>query len=303
MVKNQDMTLKAALFMVFLCIIFGGNAVAIKFSLTGLGPFTAAAVRFSMASLALYLWARYKNVPIGLTRKQLGLILVQGCLFSLQLSCFYLGLKRTTASHGALIVNVVPFLVLILAHYFIPGDRITLKKGLGIALGFLGVVQLFFDRPDLNADLHLGDLIMLGAVVAWSVSVIYLKRIIGQFNAIQVTLYPMAMGIPIFFLGGLAWDDPMVFSVTPLVIHALVFQSLVTTAFGFLAWNAMLREFGATAQHSFLFIIPLAGVFFGVMILDEPVTPHLLGSIAFIVSGIIVVNLRKRKPPPLIQIP
>ena len=302
MVKNADMTLKASLFMVCLCTIFGGNGVAIKYSLTGLGPLTSAGIRFSMGSLVLYLWARYRGIPLALTRKQMGLILIQGCLFSLQCSCFHIGLNRTTVSHGALISNVVPFLVLILAHFFIPGDRITLKKGLGIFLGFLGVVLLFFDRPDLNADLQSGDLIVLGAVVSWSVSAIYLKRIIHQFNAVQVTLYPMMIGIPMFFLGGFAWDDPMVISITPLVINALLFQSIVTTSFGFVAWNTMLSEFGATAQHSFLFIIPLSGVFFGVMLLDEPVTAYLLGAVGLILTGIMVVNMRKRKVPPLMNI-
>ncbi|RLB88533.1 MAG: EamA/RhaT family transporter, partial [Deltaproteobacteria bacterium] len=47
--------------------------------------------------------------------------------------------------------------------------------------------------------------------------------------------------------------------------------------------------------HSFIFIIPLSGVFLGVMILNEPVTPHLLASIGFVVAGILVVNIRKRK--------
>ena len=304
MVKNADMTLKASLCMVGLCTIFGGNGVAIKYSLTGLGPFTSAGIRFSLAGLVLLLWARHKQIPLALNRKQLGLILVQGCLFSVQLSCFHIGLNRTTASHGALISNVVPFLVLILAHFFIPGDRITLKKALGMVLGFLGVVLLFFDRPDLNTDLRSGDLIILAASVSWSVSVIYLKRIIEHFNTLQVTLYPMMIGIPVFFLGGLAWDDPMIRAFTLPVIHALLFQSVITTAFGFVAWNTMLREFGATAQHSFIFIIPLSGVFFGVVLLDEPVTGHLLASIVLILAGIMVVNMRKkRRLPPLIQIP
>lgn len=302
MVKNADMTLKASLFMVLLCTIFGGNGVAIKYSLTGLGPFTSAGIRFSLASLVLFVWARIQHIPLGLTRRQMGLILIQGFLFSIQGSCFHIGLVRTTVSHGALISNVVPFLVLILAHCFIPGDRITLKKGLGIFLGFLGVILLFFDRPDLNADLQSGDLILLGAVVSWSFSAIYVKRIIHQFNAVQVTLYPMMIGIPIFFLGGLAWDEPMVVAVTPLVVHSLLFQSVITTAFGFVAWNTLLSEFGATVQHSFLFIIPLSGVFFGVMLLDEPVTGHLMGAICFILTGIMVVNMRKKKIPPLMSI-
>ncbi len=295
--KNEDMTVGAALCMVVLCIIFGGNTVAIKYALTGLGPFTTAGTRFCVAGFCLFLWATYKKIPLGLTPKQTALIFIQGCLFSFQLSCFHVGLSRTTASHGTLIVNVVPFMVMILSHFFIPADRITLKKVFGIALGFTGVVLLFFDRPDLDADIHSGDLMVLGAVMCWSVSIVFLKRIIDGFNTIQVTLYPMVIGVPFFFVGAVIWDDPMVTSVTPLVVNALLFQALVTTCVGFVAWNAMMRRYGATAQYSFLFIVPLAGVFFGVWLLGEPVTRYLLGSVIFIVAGITVVNVKKRKKP------
>lgn len=287
------MTFGVALIMTLLCIVFGGNTVAIKFALTGLGPFTLAGSRFCLAALTLILWAKYKKIPLGLTPKQAGLILIQGCLFTCQLSCFHLGLSRTTASHGTLIVNVVPFLVLILSHFFIPGEKITLKKTFGIALGFSGVVLLFFDRPDLNADLRSGDLIILCAVTIWSASIVYLKRIIDHFNTIQVTLYPMIIAVPIFYAAGMIWDAPMVTGITPLVVGAVLFQAIITTCIGFVAWNSLLREYGATALYSFLFIVPLAGVFFGITLLDEPITGHLLGAVVLIIVGISVVNLKR----------
>ncbi len=289
------MTLRASVFTIFLCLLFGGNAVAIKLGFTGLGPFTSAGIRFSMAAIALLLWAWYKKIPLALDPTQRFPILIQSVLFTFQLSCFHLGLTKTTASHGALISNVLPFVVLILAHFFIPGDRITLKKSLGIFLGFLGVLLLFFDKTDLSSDLQKGDMIVLCAVLSWGISAVFVKRIIAGFHVVQITLYPMIFGIPFLFLMGMIWDDPMVISVTPTVVKALLFQSLVTTAFGFVAWNTMLQRFGATALHSFIFIIPLSGVFLGVMILKEPVTPYLLASIGFILAGILVVNIRKRK--------
>jgi len=294
-VKNNDMTPRASVFTIFLCLLFGGNAVAIKLGFTGLGPFTSAGIRFSMASVALVLWAWYKKIPLALARNQRIPIFIQSCLFTFQLSCFHLGLARTTASHGALISNVLPFVVLVLAHFFIPGDTITLKKSMGIILGFMGVLLLFFDAPTLNSDLQKGDIIVLCAVLCWGISAVFIKRIIAGFHVIQITLYPMIFGIPFLFLMGFMWDDPMVLSVTPTVVKALLFQALVTTAFGFVAWNTMLQRFGATALHSFIFIIPLSGVFLGVMILKEPVTPYLIASIGFIVAGILVVNIKKRK--------
>lgn len=297
------MTLRASVLTIFLCLLFGGNGVAMKLGFTGLGVFTSAGIRFSLAAVALFAWAWYKKIPLALDRDQRLPILIQSCLFTFQLSFFHLGLSRTTASHGALITNILPFVVLILAHFFIPGDKITLKKSVGIFLGFIGVLLLFFDAPALDSDLQKGDILVLCAVLVWGTSAVFIKRIIQGFHVVQITLYPMIFGIPFLFLGGLLWDDPMVLAVTPTVIKALLFQSLVTTAFGFVVWNTLLQRFGATALHSFIFIIPLSGVFLGVMILKEPVTPHLLASIGFVVAGILVVNIRKRKKVLLFPIP
>ncbi len=224
-------------------------------------------------------------------------MLILSAIFIVQLSCFYLGLGKTTASHGALIANILPFIVLILAHFFIPGDNISFKKGIGITLGFVGVLFLFFDEQDLTGELKKGDLLVLLAVFMWSSSAVFVKRIISEYNVVQITIYPMIFGTPLFFLFGLLWDDQMIRMINPTVIKAILYQSIVTAAFGFIAWNTLLQKFGATALHSFIFIMPLVGVLFGVLLLGEIFTPQLAISIAFIVTGVIIVNLKRKKRP------
>ncbi len=297
MLQNDDMTVRAAALTIFLCILFGANTVAIKLCLTGLGAFTAVGVRFFIAALAIYIWARLKKASLTLNRGQFGQMLILAAIFVVQLSCFYIGLGKTTASHGALISNVLPFIVLILAHYFIPGDTITLKKGIGITLGFVGVLFLFFDEQDLTGELKKGDLIVLMAVILWSSSAVYVKRIISGYNVAQITLYPIVFGTPFFFAGAFLWDPQMIGELTPTVIISLLYQAIVSASFGFIAWNSLLQRFGATALHSFIFIMPLAGVLFGVLILGETITPHLALSILCIVAGVIIVNLKRKKQP------
>ncbi len=293
--QNDDMTIKASVLTIFICILFGANTVAIKFCLTGLGAFTAAGIRFAIAVLAIFIWAVIKKIPLKLNRKQLGQMLIVAAIFTVQLSCFYLGLGKTTASHGVLIANVLPFIVLILAHFFIPGDTISFKKGIGITLGFIGVLFLFFDEQDLTGDLKKGDFIILVAVLCWSTSATYLKRIISGYNAIQITIYPMAFSTPFFFIAAFLWDDQMIKVINPTVIYAILYQSIISASFGFVTWNGLLQRFGATTLHSFVFIMPLAGVLFGVLLLGETITTHLAASIVCIVVGVVIVNLRRKK--------
>ncbi len=295
------MTIRASVLTIFICVLFGANTVAIKFALTGLGPFTAAGIRFAIAAIIIFFWAKFKKIPLRLTKKQLAHVTILAAIFVVQLSCFYLGLEKTTASHGVLISNILPFGVLILAHLFIPGDTITIKKGIGITMGFIGILFLFFDEQDLtgiksvNTDLKQGDLIILIAVLMWSCSAVFVKRIISQYHVVQITLFPMALGTPFFFIAGFLWDDQMIKVINTTVIYALLYQSVVSASFGFITWNSLLQRFGATSLHSFVFIMPLTGVLLGVVMLKETITPHLTASIAFIVTGVIIVNLRRRK--------
>ncbi|MCP3932464.1 MAG: DMT family transporter, partial [Bacteroidetes bacterium] len=197
---------------------------------------------------------------------------------------------RTTASHGTLIGNLLPFFVLILAHFFIPGDSITLRKTIGILLGFIGIILLFYDDPGIKNEVTTGDIMILGAVVIWSINAIFVKRIISSFHPIQITLYPLMMGVPIFFLEGLIWDQDMIRSIDTTIILSLFYQSIITASFGLVAWNSLLRKHGATVLHSFIFIMPISGVFFGVLLLKEPLTPNLIASILFIAIGLSIIN-------------
>ena len=300
--SNQELTFTAGLFTVFLCILFGSNAVAIKISFSGLGVFTTAAIRFGIAATAIFIWAKITGRPTALKKGQLHQVLIFSSLFTVQLSLFYLGLSKSNASRGTLLANLVPFFILFLAHFFIDGDRITRKKFFGILLGFTGVVFMFLDEESLSNGLRTGDLIILGAVFIWSCSTVYLKRVIGTFSPFQMVMYSTLFSVPFFLIEALLWDDAMVFHLDLPVIGALLYQSLITASFGFVAWNTMLKKYGAVSLHAFVFIMPIAGVGLGGLVLDEPITLKILLALVFIVSGILVVHWKTREEPPVYPI-
>ncbi|MFO7559852.1 MAG: DMT family transporter [Desulfobacterales bacterium] len=289
--SNQEPTFLASLVIIALCTSFGVNAVAIKISLTGMGTFTTAGLRFLIASLAITIWALFTGQPIGVNRNQLRKLVLLAIIFTCQLGLFYLGLSLTYASRGVLMTNLQPFFVLILAHFFIPGDRITGRKIVGILLGFSGVFLLFLEKKGISADVRTGDLLVLVTVLLWAVNAIYTKKIISNFRPFQIVLYPGMISVPFFLMAGYIWDDPMIGEPDLKVVLSLLYQSLVTASFGFVVWTSMLRKYGAVTLHSYIFILPVSGVFFGGVILGEPVgTFKVLLALLLIVSGIIIVH-------------
>ncbi len=296
--KNEAISATSAIGPIILCIVFGANAVAIKISQVGIGTFTAAGLRFCLAAIALAIWAHMSGRPFAISKTNIKPLLIISILFTAQLSLFYLGLSKTLASRGALIVNAVPFLVLIFAHFFIANDRISGRKIAGMSLGFCGIALVLANGKSLSTGMLSGDAIVLLAAVIWSANAVYTKTIIHRFRSFQLVLFPMIFATPVLLAEGWLWDDMMIDFIDAPIAAAMVYQSLICAAIGFVAWNHLLQRFGASALHSFIFIMPISGVLAGGLVLKEPLTIYLIVGAVLVAAGIGMVNRNPKRSAP-----
>ena len=183
-----------------------------------------------------------------------------GLILTTQMSLFYIGMTKTNASHSALIANLLPFLVLILSHFFIPGDRITPRKMIGMLMGFSGVFLILSDKVGIRSGYQTGDLIVLAAVFMWACRIIFTKKVIQDFEPFHLVIYPFLFAAPLFLTGGVLLDPTMIIRIDQTIICALLYQSIAIASLGFVAWNTLLKTYGAASLHSFVFVMPIAGV-------------------------------------------
>jgi drug/metabolite transporter (DMT)-like permease len=277
---------------VLLCIIFGANPVAVKITLAGLGPFTNAGIRFAIAAVVILLWALMTRQPLKIKKHLWASTLTLGLILTTQMSLFYIGMTKTNASHGALIANLLPFLVLVLSHFFIPGDPITPRKVVGMLMGFSGVFLILMDKEGIQSGYRTGDLIVLAAVCMWACRIIFTKKVIRDFEPFHLVIYPFLFAAPLLLVGGVLLDPAMVIRLDRTIICALLYQSIAIASLGFVAWNTLLKQYGAASLHSFVFLMPIAGVCFGGLILGEPVTPHLLASLVLVTTGLMILHFK-----------
>jgi drug/metabolite transporter (DMT)-like permease len=78
---------------------------------------------------------------------------------------------------------------------------------------------------------------------------------------------------------------------------SLGLQTVIGAFASYLAWMWMLRHYPATRLSSFTFLAPLFALLFGVLLLEEHLTPQLLVALAAVAVGIVLVN-RKKAPVP-----
>jgi len=284
----------AALLAASLSVAFGANAVAIKMSLSGLGPFTNAGLRFALASATLFIFARLTRRSLMLSHDQMWNLLYLTMLFILQFSLMYLGIDKSNASRATLLFNLQPFFVLFLAHFLIPGDYMTARKTLALVLGFTGVAFVFFEGKGVSSDFRTGDLLVLLSTLIWAFRTVYMKKIIHVFGVYQLVLYPMMLSIPFFFAEGFLWDRSMVARLDVSIVTALLYQGLLMASFGFLVLNYLLRKYGAVWLNSFNFVMPVTGVLLGVLLLSEPMTAKIWLALAFVTGGIVVIQMKNQ---------
>jgi drug/metabolite transporter (DMT)-like permease len=292
---DQKLSLCAAALAGFLCVLWGANTVAIKFSLSGLGPFTSAAVRFAASAGFLWIWARISGQKLRPAEGQLRPLLVSSFMFFVQLALVYVGFTMTSASRGALLTNLQPFFLLFLAHFFLSGDRITWLKLIGLILGFTGAACVLLDRSGSGGNLMAGDLLLLVSTFIWACSAAYTKHLVRSSSSVQIVFYQLLISVPLFALGAPLWDAPMVTRIDVGIVAALAFQAVMTTSFAFVAWTRLMQTYGAVALHSFVFLIPVSGVFLAGVVLDEPMTRMILLALALITAGILAVQCGQRR--------
>ena len=297
--STDPLSLMSALIAVGLCTMFGSNAIAVKMSFSGLGVYFASVVRFSIAFCCLVIWAKFTNQNLAVKRKYWPSLFIISFSFSIQLLLFYTGLSRSPASRSSIIINLQPFFVLIIAHFFIKDDRISLKKILGISLGFLGNVMIFFDRSSVQERIQSGDFLVLLGAFLWGCNAVYTKKVIHRFKAIQVALYPMAAAIPISAIGSYYFDEQMIYSLNSTIVLSIAYQSVFVATFGYVAWNSLLKRYGAVSLHSFIFIMPVTGVALGGLLLDEPISSQLITGLSLIVIGLLVIHIKRKMDPPV----
>lgn len=288
----------AAAVMIGLTFSWGFNQVLIKVANTGYSPVFLTIARSLLASVAVYFWCRYRGIRLFDRDGTLWPGIVAGVLFGAEFALIFLGLDYTTAARGALMINTMPFWVLIGAHFLL-GERMTPLKVAGLAMAFAGVALVFSDKlslPDPGA--WRGDAMCLAAGALWAATTLVIKKSRLAFAAPEKTLlyqliFGAAIALPLLPLAG-----PMVREVSPLATVSLLVQAFYIVAFTYILWFSLMRRYPAAALSSFTFLSPVFGVICGGVLLDEPLSLRIAWALALIAAGLFVVNRPARNVPP-----
>ena len=143
------------------------NQVVIKVTGGGFGPVFQAGARSALGLLVLLVWIRWRRVDLKVTRAAFGWGVALGLIFAFEFICLYLALDRTTVSRASVIFYSMPVWLGLAAHLWLPGERLSGLRALGLMMAMAGVALALMVRGSGPGSLS-GDLMALVAAMSWA---------------------------------------------------------------------------------------------------------------------------------------
>jgi|TARA_B110001452_G_scaffold6787_1_gene6152 drug/metabolite transporter (DMT)-like permease len=284
--KTRDILL-----LLLLGAIWGSSFFNIKIATYSFEPYTLALIRVIFAVLFLVIFSFFYKIKIlAFTNKWKIYALVGLCNIAIPFSLIAVGTNRVDSYLAAILMSTTPLTGSILAHIFTKNEKITFYKSIGIVLGFAGVLLLFFDKLILNESNYFFALVILVGSTFYSIAGILILKKMKNAGNLDVTtstmIWALIFLLPIAFI----FEEP--FNSNPSLdsVLSLIYLGSVATGFAWWLRFKILMKNGLVFQTQVAYLIPIFGVIFGVIVLNEQITWKVFASLIIIMSGIYIVK-------------
>ncbi len=274
---------------------WGGTFIAGRAIAGHVGPFSAAFLRFSIASvfLGLFVWRSKGNLS-RLTLKQWVSVVFLGMTGVFAYNVFFFkGLSLVEAGRAAVIIATTPALIGLFS-VLIFKERLTSLNGIGILLSISGaIIVISRGRLDLlwQGGLGRGELFIFGCVCSWVIFSLIGKTVMKSVSPLVAIFYASFIGavalLPPALLEGLPKQIP-----DYLIIDwgSLFYLGFFGTVIGFVWYYQGIQAIGPTRAGLFINFVPVSAVLSAFLILNEPLTVSLLSGTLFVFTGTYFAN-------------
>lgn len=274
--------------------VWGGTFIATRIAAQVMGPFEGAFWRFLFATIGLLsvVWLTKTKLP-KMDRRTLRyniLLALSGII--IYNFFFFSALKLIPASRASLLVSLNPTIILF-ASAFMFGEPLKPAKIMGGLLSLFGAVVVITRGELSHVFDHFGpgEWLALGCPTFWAVYTLLNRKIAFAQEPLVTTTYSCLLGmaglLPLAF-----WEGMHPISEVPFQVWgALIFLGLLGTVLGFVWYAEGIRAIGAARTAIFNNLVPVFGVLFSVLLLNEQIDASVLVGGALVVTGVAVINL------------
>lgn len=279
-----------------LTVLWGSAFMLNELALSAFPPaiLVAGRIIIAMAFICGYLlMSDGKLPPIGRVWLPMMVLAIFGNVLPFHLVAW--AQQHIDSSMAGILLAVVPLFVLTLAHFLIPGGRLTRWRIVGFVIGFSGVIMII--GPDaiigIKSPIALwGAIATLGAALSYAVSTIYMRRL-GPGDpvcrAAGVLIVSSMLAMPAALVAA-----PDVVMPGVLAVISLGVLGMITTGFATILCFRLIQGPGPAFLSLVNYMVPAWAVLAGTLLLDESITRTAMCGLALILFGIAISEFGAR---------
>jgi len=253
-----------------LTLVWGFNWTAMKVAISEVAPLTFRTFCLAAGSGVLFAVLKASGQPLSIPRAQWRRVALIA-LFSI--TCWNLlvvfGLRLIPSGRAAILAYTMPAWAIPLSVWFL-GERMTMRKLLGLGLGMAGMALLLVQEFTSLAGMPLGALMVLGAACTWAIGTLLQKKYPVQAPVAALTAWMMLTGGVPIYLGALLFEDFSALSEVSLWPSlAVAYNVLFSFAWAHWAWIKLATSVSVTTFSLAMLMTPVVGVFSGMLFLGE----------------------------------
>ena len=277
-------------------LIWSSSFLWIKIGVQEIGPMALVAFRMLFGALTAAGIAIYQKVEWPRDWKTWGIYAILGPT-SLAIPIFFISWgEQTIDSAVASILNAtVPLFTIVIAHFWLHDDKMTVPKVLGLLIGFGGVVLLFSE--DLLASKHLNVIGQLAVVLAslfYAWSAVFGRKYTQHITGVERGALPLITATIFMWAIGPIAEKPFLIPTLPITWVAVLWLGIPGSGLAIIMLYYLLHEIGPTRTTLVTYLFPVGGVILGVIFLDEQLSWQLLAGSALIIASLAVVNYKPK---------
>lgn len=271
-------------------LLWGVNWTVMKIGILSIPPFLILGSRQLLAGLAHAGLARATGRPFPQGKELLQAVALGLLLAGISNGLMFWGVQYITSGLASILFGTMPFFVAFLSAPLL-GERLTLAKLFGVAVGFGGVALLLGGGAGAVSDLALwGEAALMLSAVTWALPLVLTRKWLSKTDTVALTSIEMLSGAVILLPLGLATEGLGRVHLTVEGVLSLGYMVVFAGFIGFALYYWMVRQMSATRLALTSFITPGVAVITGIIVLSEPMESTLFIGLILVAAGIIIVN-------------
>ncbi|WP_088044719.1 DMT family transporter [Bacillus sp. EAC] len=285
------MKIKDVTALVGLAALWGGSFLFIRIASPVFGPFLTIEGRVTIAAIALLIYVSMSKKQSFNFRKKWRQYLIIGALnaaipFTLiATSALYL-----TASMSSILNSLTPLFTALVVWGWMQ-EKLSPRKWLGIGVGVVGVVFLVgWSSITFTSNVIVAIGLAILSTISYAFAGVYAKKTFVGDTPLSLAT-GQQIGASILLIPFTFINLPNLTNRVPLVpVIAVVCLALLCTAFAYLLYFYLIDRVGPTKTLSVTFLIPVFGMIWGILILNEEITVGMLVGFIIILGSVFLIS-------------